>query len=348
MRARARCTASGASRPASDRAEDLSLVGKLGGGVEAAAEHVTDLEERHAVVAVRPVVGHRPDQPGQQRGAQHGLLGDERVGDGDAVVGQTAAAQLARGEERERHGLGQAAPHEHPAQGPPLELARGEPARRGRPSGRCGPGRRSHGGGPPPRSRRSRWPSRSATKGSRRRGRRPAGVVVKPIGSRSSAMRSAPRSVPSRPATRAVRSRTGGRSGSTAVDRDPARLEPRRRRGRAAARTGAWPGRSPRGRCPSRTGRTPRSAACGAGTTSRCRCGWNHAISSRTSVVVASISLRAPPMMPGQAGGHVVGVADEEVGGASGGARPRRGSRASRRRGPGAPGSPGPATLARS
>ena len=103
-----RCTAAVASAPAMHRAEHLSLVGQLRRRVGGTAEHVTDLQQAHAVVAVRPVVGDRADEPWQQRGPQHGLLGHQRVGDRDAVVREPAAAQLAGRQEGQRHRLRQA------------------------------------------------------------------------------------------------------------------------------------------------------------------------------------------------------------------------------------------------
>ena len=75
------------------------------------------------MVAVRPVVGDRTDQARQQRGAEHRLLGHERVGDGDAVVGQAARRQLAGREERHRHRLGETTADEERAQATALGLA---------------------------------------------------------------------------------------------------------------------------------------------------------------------------------------------------------------------------------
>ena len=109
----------------------------------------------------------------------------------------------------------------------PLLLAGGEPAgarrRSARGPGCCG----SRGGGRPPRRRRSRSRSRTATTGRRPRG--VADVVAAPAWRRT---RSAPaarrcrpgaRSVPSSSLTRAVRTRTGDRSGSSPRDVDRSR-----------------------------------------------------------------------------------------------------------------------------
>ena len=114
----------GGVAPGEHRAEALALVGEVGVGRRRPVEGVADLEEADAVVAVRPVVGDRADQTGQQRGAQHRLLGHERVGDRDAVVGQAAGGQLAGREERHRHGLGEAAADEERPQAAALGLAR--------------------------------------------------------------------------------------------------------------------------------------------------------------------------------------------------------------------------------
>ena len=58
------------------------------------------------VVAVGCVVRDRLEQTGQQRGAQHRLFRRERVRDRDARRREPGATEVARREERVRHGLG--------------------------------------------------------------------------------------------------------------------------------------------------------------------------------------------------------------------------------------------------
>ena len=59
-------------------------------------EDLADLEQGHALGAVRLVVGDRLEQPRPQRGAQHRLLGRQRVGDGDRRRRQAGPLEVAR------------------------------------------------------------------------------------------------------------------------------------------------------------------------------------------------------------------------------------------------------------
>ena len=75
-------------------------------------EDATELVELDAESSMTRVVGDGAEQAGQQRRAQHGLLGGERVGQHQTVGRQPAPLQVTRGEERHRHGLGQTSAHE--------------------------------------------------------------------------------------------------------------------------------------------------------------------------------------------------------------------------------------------
>ena len=63
---------------------------------------MADLEEPHARAAVAAVVRHRLEQAGPQRGAQHRLLGRERVGEDEASRVEPARLEVAGGQERHR------------------------------------------------------------------------------------------------------------------------------------------------------------------------------------------------------------------------------------------------------
>ena len=86
-------------------------------------EDPSELEQPSSRAAMTFVVGHRLDQPGQQRGAQDRLLGGQGVGEHQPVGSQAAALQIARREERHRHRLVHAEAHQRPAQRPPVLLA---------------------------------------------------------------------------------------------------------------------------------------------------------------------------------------------------------------------------------
>ena len=73
--------------------------------------NTADLEEAHAVVAVRPVVGDRFQQPRAQRCAQHRLFGGERIGDRDELTpGRPARSTSAA----DRNGTGMASSRPRP------------------------------------------------------------------------------------------------------------------------------------------------------------------------------------------------------------------------------------------
>ena len=111
--------------------EHLALVGQRL-AARRAAEHVGQLEQPDAGVAVRLVVGQGLQQARPQRRAQQALLGGHRVGEGDGVLGQPGPGMVAGPEQRQGHGFGQPEAHHHLAEQPAVALALRERAGMGR------------------------------------------------------------------------------------------------------------------------------------------------------------------------------------------------------------------------
>ncbi len=146
----------------------------------------------------------------------------------------------------------------------------------------------------------------------------PAAVVLKPIGSSSSAIRAGASSSPRIDATRWVRTRTTGRNGGSSPS-----ATARPSSSRAPLGASSWAKR--RMARSMTSGSVPFTKRADASDASLRRrddftipIGWNHAISRSTSVVASSISLLPPPMIPARPTGCVGGVADEEVVGGEG------------------------------
>ena len=74
-----------------------------------------DLEQGDVVVAMRRVEGRGLEQSGPERGAQHALLGHQRVGDGQPVRIEAGPGRVTRSEGRVGHGLADAQAVEEPA-----------------------------------------------------------------------------------------------------------------------------------------------------------------------------------------------------------------------------------------
>ena len=107
-------TAAGASRPARSTATCSRSSGSScpsGGGRNTWPISNSDTPW----IGGRLVVGDRLDQAGQQRRAQHRLLGHQRVGELDADRREPAALEVAGREERQRHHLGQPEAPQEPA-----------------------------------------------------------------------------------------------------------------------------------------------------------------------------------------------------------------------------------------
>ena len=211
------------------------------------AEHVADLEQRDVRVAMRLVVGDRLQQAGQQRRAQHRLVGDQRVRDRDGLVGEPGPR---RGRPGARNGIGIASAKPKPDQH--VAGAGGVLPARALSAPKCD-GRRHDradavvavGARRPLRSRRSPSTSRSrhdgmdtswsSPDGRRRRSRsgsrQLADVVARAATCRAGAL------------TRAVRTRTGGRSGSWPRTSTVPCGHASRPRRRAARRSGPARGR---------------------------------------------------------------------------------------------------------
>ncbi len=120
-----------ASAPART-AVSISRSSGSGSSPGAAAEHVGQLEQPDAGVAVRLVVGQGLQQARPQRRAQQALLGGHRVGEGDGVLGQPGPGMVAGPEQRQGHGFGQPEAHHHLAEQPAVALALRERAGMGR------------------------------------------------------------------------------------------------------------------------------------------------------------------------------------------------------------------------
>ena len=139
-------------------AEVLALVGQLLAG-RRPPEHLA-----RSRTGARPVLRWEAlyatafSRPGRSDGAQHRLLGVERVGERDHLAGASPAAlDVAGRQERQGHGLVDAEPDAAPGAARAGACWYGrEPAGRARPAGSCGGCGCSRGGGRPPRSRRSR------------------------------------------------------------------------------------------------------------------------------------------------------------------------------------------------
>ena len=83
---------------------------------------MADLEQVHARVLVRRVVGDGLQQSGEQRRAQHRLLGRQRVGDLDRVGREPRTSQVVGREEARGPRLPHAGTREHVAHPPAVAL----------------------------------------------------------------------------------------------------------------------------------------------------------------------------------------------------------------------------------